>query len=117
MATLYVADKLSHPPPPNPPIGFGNIYRVTSAPSNELGSDGDEAHDTITGDDWQKVNGVWVLAVPGGTGGSGTYSGNGSPEGVITAPVGSIYTDLDGTHADWRKITGSGNTGWQLKAE
>jgi microcystin-dependent protein len=49
--------------------------------------------------------------------GSAFLSGSGSPEGVVTAPVGTLYrqTDSDATanrsHL-WTKETGSGNTGW-----
>lgn len=41
-------------------------------------------------------------------------SGTGSPEGVVTAPVGSIYSRTDGSTgtAVYNKETGSGNTGW-----
>ncbi len=41
-------------------------------------------------------------------------SGTGSPEGVVTAPVGSLFTRTDGG-ADttlYRKESGTGNTGW-----
>lgn len=40
--------------------------------------------------------------------------GTGSPEGVVTAPVGTYYTDTAGTNGAWRwqKRTGAGNTGW-----
>jgi len=40
--------------------------------------------------------------------------GNGSPEGVVTAVVGSIYFCLDGVggFAFYIKNTGTGNTGW-----
>src|SRR5215471_11181752 len=37
-------------------------------------------------------------------------SGTTSPEGSVTAPVGSFYIRTDGTW--WQKQTGSGNTGW-----
>ena len=39
---------------------------------------------------------------------------SGSPEGVVTAPVGSLYLRTDGGTgtALYRKETGSGNTGW-----
>ena len=41
-------------------------------------------------------------------------SGSGSPEGVVTAPVGSIFTREDGgTNTTlYRKESGTGNTGW-----
>lgn len=40
--------------------------------------------------------------------------GAGSPEGVVTAPVGSIYTDSVATLGvvEWLKASGAGNTGW-----
>jgi hypothetical protein len=40
-------------------------------------------------------------------------SGAGSPQGAVTAVVGSLYlrTDVD-THILWVKETGTGNTGW-----
>lgn len=40
--------------------------------------------------------------------------GHGFPEGVVTAPVGSLYTDLDATNGAirWIKASGVGNTGW-----
>ena len=41
-------------------------------------------------------------------------SGAGSPEGVVTAPVGSMWSRTDGGTgtAVYRKETGTGNTGW-----
>jgi hypothetical protein len=50
------------------------------------------------------------------TGGSGNYSGTGSPEGVQTATVGSTYLDItDPNHPiEYVKTSGSGNTGWVL---
>lgn len=42
--------------------------------------------------------------------------GTGSPEGIKTAPVGSIYRDVAGTNGawQWRKTSGTGNTGWKV---
>ena len=42
--------------------------------------------------------------------------GTGSPEGVVTAAVGTYYTDTALTNGAlrWAKKTGSGNTGWQV---
>ena len=42
--------------------------------------------------------------------------GTGSPEGVVTAPVGTYYTDTAITNGAmrWAKKTGTGNTGWQV---
>lgn len=41
-------------------------------------------------------------------------SGTGSPEGVVSAPVGTVYNDVAITNgaSQWTKKTGSGNTGW-----
>ena len=41
-------------------------------------------------------------------------SGTGSPEGVVTAPVGSLYSRTDGGAATsiYVKEAGVGNTGW-----
>ncbi|MCU6797993.1 hypothetical protein OB236_38300 [Paenibacillus sp. WQ 127069] len=45
------------------------------------------------------------------------FSGNGSPEGAITASVGSLYRRLDGGAITtlYVKESGSGNTGWVAK--
>jgi hypothetical protein len=44
-------------------------------------------------------------------------AGNGSPEGAVTATVGSLYSRLDGGAGTslYVKESGSGNTGWQAK--
>lgn len=41
-------------------------------------------------------------------------AGTGSPEGVVTAPIGSTYSRTDGgtNTATYRKESGAGNTGW-----
>lgn len=51
----------------------------------------------------------WVPATT-----AGTYSGIGNPNGVVTAPAGSIYIDLTnaGSPVEYIKGSGSGNTGW-----
>jgi hypothetical protein len=45
------------------------------------------------------------------------FSGAGSPNGVITAPIGSLYTRTDGGAGStlYVKESGSGNTGWVAK--
>lgn len=42
--------------------------------------------------------------------------GTGSPEGVVTAPVGTEWTDIAATNGaiKWIKSTGTGNTGWTV---
>jgi len=46
-----------------------------------------------------------------------TFSGSGTPENVVTAPVGSIYTRTDGGSGTtlYVKETGTANTGWVAK--
>ena len=54
------------------------------------------------------------ISLPGGI----TWtSGSGSPEGVVTAPVGSLYSRSDGgvLTSLYVKQSGSGNTGWAGK--
>lgn len=52
-----------------------------------------------------------------GTSGPRLMSGTGSPEGVVTAPVGSIWTDTAATTGAirWIKASGTGNTGWVVE--
>ena len=44
------------------------------------------------------------------TGGGTPESGAGSPEGAVTAVVGTTYWQID--VGQWVKNTGAGNTGW-----
>lgn len=46
--------------------------------------------------------------------GPGIYSGAGAPEGVVTAPQGSVFMRNNGASGNsfYSKYTGSGNTGW-----
>jgi len=46
------------------------------------------------------------------------FSGNGSPEGVITANIGSVYLRLNGGSGStlYVKESGTGNTGWSTTA-
>ena len=52
-----------------------------------------------------------------GVSGPRVMSGTGSPEGVVTAPVGSMWTDEAATTGAirWIKATGTGNTGWVVE--
>lgn len=45
------------------------------------------------------------------------HRGSGSPEGVVTAPVGHLYLRTDGGAGTtfYVKETGTGNTGWVAK--
>jgi hypothetical protein len=47
-----------------------------------------------------------------GTGDALITSGSGSPEGVVTAPKGSLYTNTGTGVTIWYKASGAGNTGW-----
>lgn len=46
-----------------------------------------------------------------------TYSGTGAPEGKVTAGVGALYVDSVATcgAVTWRKMSGTGNTGWRVE--
>jgi hypothetical protein len=49
---------------------------------------------------------------------NGLYSGAGSPEGVVVAPVGSLYGRTDGgagTTLYVKESNGTGSTGWVAK--
>lgn len=69
-----------------------------------------KAYDGI-GTKLDKILIALLLLVAGGGGGSGTLHGSGSPEGVVTANVGTLYFD-ETTPGLWGKTAGSGNTGW-----
>jgi hypothetical protein len=52
-----------------------------------------------------------------GTDNKGIFHGSGSPEGVVTAPVGSLFLRADGSPGStfYVKESGVGNTGWAAK--
>jgi len=52
-----------------------------------------------------------------GASGPRVMSGTGSPEGVVSAPVGSTYIDTAATTGaiKWIKASGTGNTGWKVE--
>lgn len=52
-----------------------------------------------------------------GTGGIGIFTGAGTPEAAVTAPVGSLFLRNDGgaTTTLYVKTSGTGNTGWTAK--
>lgn len=73
------------------------------------------------GDDPSLADVPFAVA-PGGGGvylhnGVNITSGVGSPEGVVTAPVGSLYTNTSGGASTtlYVKTSGAGNTGWAAK--
>ena len=46
-----------------------------------------------------------------------SFTGTGSPEGKVAAPVGSVYTDSAATNGAirWIKASGTGATGWKVE--
>lgn len=54
------------------------------------------------------------VVVSGGGGGGGPLTGEGSPEAVVAAPVGTEYVDTARTTGalKWIKASGTGSTGW-----
>ena len=46
-----------------------------------------------------------------------SFAGTGSPEGKVSAPVGSTYTDTAATNGAirWIKTSGTGDTGWRVE--
>lgn len=105
--------------------GFGScIFGATVARSVACGMDlwvGD--NDTWVAGTSQTSNRMSlagnVLSVTSGLNiGTARYrTGAGSPEGVVTAPVGSLYTRTDGGAGTtlYVKESGTGNTGWVAK--
>jgi hypothetical protein len=71
-----------------------------------------------TSGDFSLANGNFVVSTSGkgvSLPGSITWtSGAGSPEGVVTAPIGSLYSRSDGGAGTsfYVKQSGTGNTGW-----
>lgn len=53
----------------------------------------------------------------GGSSGPAIITGSGSPNSVVSAPVGSLYLRTDGSAGStlWVKESGTGNTGWGAK--
>lgn len=109
------------------------IYGPTAGLDYMLGENDDDrfcqgaakdACQRYDGTDWifdPDVVGTGDVVVAGGLRVSSTAaefsSGTGSPEGVVTAAVGSIFTRTDGGAATslYVKESGSGNTGWVAK--
>ena len=64
-----------------------------------------------------RFNELFATTLRPGAGGVQWTSGSGTPEGVVTAVVGSIYTRTDGGAGTtlYVKESGAGNTGWVAK--
>ena len=79
------------------------------------GTPGTEAEASVSG---TYPNLSLDLTIPRGEAGIPTayeLRGTGMPNGVVTAPPGTYYTDTAGTNGAWRwlKKFGTGNTGWE----
>jgi hypothetical protein len=57
-----------------------------------------------------------AVAIRSNLRGPSHFTGTGSPQGVIAAPIGSLYFQTNATaNGLWVKETGTGNTGWVAK--
>lgn len=65
-----------------------------------------------------RILNLLAINLPGDTENIRIYSGYGSPEGVVTAGIGSIYMRADGSTGTsvYQKESGTGNTGWVANA-
>ena len=72
------------------------------------------AYEAIYADKEITLTGPSTYGIRLGYSGPAIKSGPGSPESVVTAPVGSIWFQTDSTVGvtHWRKASGTGNTGW-----
>jgi|688.fasta_scaffold2549657_1 hypothetical protein len=77
-------------------------------------TDGTQAIIGVGGFDQMTVNNNGHIILSNG---SIIASGTSSPENVVIAPVGSIYTNTSGSTLTtlYIKTSGSGNTGWTAK--
>ena len=110
---------------------FGSQFRITSgsvinlpAPSGTTITVASQGYLTLRtlGDRWYPValasgvGSIWPTAITLNNGPT-SQAGAGSPEGVVTAPVGSTWARTDGgaSTSFYVKESGSGNTGWIAK--
>ena len=109
--------------------GFGGTI-VTEWKADHVGDSG--VYTDTTGKVWYLSGTTWkwidpqlkVIGAPLATTGLTTlvrtgvrsWEGTGSPEGVVTAPIGWRYVDRVATNGavEWVKATGTGNTGWRV---
>lgn len=94
--------------------GGGDFFSGAGAPTITA-HEGDFYLNVTTGDIYKYEGGTWILiaTLTPGSSAQEVFTGSGSPEGVQTAIVKSIYIDPT-AHEIWVKETGSGNTGWTL---
>lgn len=96
-----------------------DIKPVSALDSFVIGTDvklvGASGRLKIEEDTTTNLAGVTLLDIVIGTGGQKIVTCTGSPEGAVTAPVGSMALRVDGGTLNttlYLKITGTGNTGW-----
>lgn len=109
-------------------VGLGNVANlapadmpVSTATQTALNAKAN-ASDTVNLTGNQTIAGVKTFSsapiAPSGTsiGGALHLTGVGFPNGVVTAPTGSVYIDTAVTNgaSSWIKKSGTGNTGWQV---
>jgi hypothetical protein len=90
----------------------GKEYRQTATPSGSTWADVRAEMTTATSNVATNTSNIATLN-------ANIFRGSGSPEGAVTAPVGSIYHRSDGgTRTSlYVKESGSGNTGWLDQTE
>jgi hypothetical protein len=100
--------------------GLYSTYAATGAylPMSFYTADVKRAELSVGGDFTLTSTGNFIISTSGKgvalPGGITWTSGSGSPEGAVTAPVGSLYSRSDGglLTSLYVKESGSGNTGW-----
>lgn len=98
----------------------GNVLRNVSVHANSIGiitnsvkgALGANTFAGLTNNVWDGASAQPIIRRPFGT--TQLFEGTGSPESVVTAPIGSIYLRRDGgaSTAFYVKESGTGNTGW-----
>lgn len=82
-----------------------------------IGLSGSELVEAVQGGTSVRITVNQIASVRASMDGVVLMSGLGSPEGVMSAPVGSLYTRTDGTAGAtlYVKESGDGLTGWAAK--
>lgn len=107
----YRADRLSHPPPLDPPASWNELHSGSGVPPDTLGINGDVYIDLDSGDIYRKYGDTWTLFA-GGAGATEVTKGVVDPEGAVTKTAPHIYVNT-ANQTFWVKESGSGNTGWR----
>lgn len=94
---------------------LGNRYSRAGAGDISAGIDSDGTYTIYSNDQsipWLKVASTGMILGP--LTAPRIRTGTGFPNGVVSAPVGSTYIDTAATNGaiEWKKATGTGNTGW-----